>query len=328
MGNHNYESRARFTISFDSEGKWGVADQGPKTLSYIDGSGLRDAYCRILALLRKYEVSATFGIVGALCMDHDELRDRVSSVPKLLYCNRDWLAPVRQDINNGKYDGWSHPEILAMLMEDGKHELCSHGGFHVPYDEINTPVESIDRDLSLIHAVQQEKGIFFENIIFPRNVVGYLKLLRDFGFHGYREMDPREQGLGLVERLMRLSYEFTSFDLKDMIPVGKISGKSPPPHFNKPVALSAGKFLNARIGIRNSISSRVSVQRIKKFVDEAVSSNLRVHFYTHPHNFIRDSGMFSKLEKILMLVSDYRDSGVLDVITMKDELGERYGIFN
>lgn len=322
MGNNNFRKCAKFTISFDCEGKWGVADQGDHTLEYINGSALREAYRRILILLRQYDVSASFGFVGALCLNPGELKDRIDAIESLTYNGQDWLLPVRQDIERKIYDGWAHPEILEMLMNERGHELCSHGGFHIPYDENNTSIDSVRIDLALISEIKQKKQLNFKNIILPRNVIGYKKLLHEAGFEGYREIDVREVNSGFFDRLRRLSHEFIIDDLKDILPVNDMV------ECDVPISLSSAKFLNARIGIRKIVPGALTYWRVRRFLDYAISANLRVHFYTHPHNFIRDSGLFYTFERILRLVSDRRDSGDLDIITMEDELEERYGIFN
>lgn len=322
MDKKNHRHCARFTISFDCEGKWGVADQGERTLGYIKGNDLRDAYRRILILLQRYEVPATFGIVSALCLAPHELKDHIEAIPSLTYCGQDWLLPIRRDIRSNRYDGWAHPEILEMLASESRHELCSHGGFHVPYDELNTPEDSVRADLALVAEVKQKMQVTLQNIILPRNIIGYKELLRLAGFEGYRDIDVREANIGFVNRLKRLSHEFISGDIEDMLPCGDAG------NYDAPFPLSPAKFLNARIGIRNIVPNDVTLWRVRKFIDYAISSDLRVHFYTHPHNFIRDKGMFYKFEKLLSLISRQRDAGVLNIITMKEELEERYGILN
>lgn len=313
-------SRGKLIVSFDCEGKWGIADRPQHRLDEITGPRLRNAYSQILGVLKRYEVKATFGIVAALCLDRNMLKDRLHATAPLLFCGQDWLGPVRQSAQTGNYDGWSHPELAGMIMEAGGHELCSHGGFHLPYDPARTPETAIDADVAVVLDVQEQLHAQFCNFIYPRNVIGYQDKLVKAGFKGYRDIDPREMIGGAIGKLQRVAHEYMSGDLDDM---QSICGTDPDIGL---VPLSSGKFFNARIGIRKLVPNAMTVHRIGKFIEHAAHNNLIAHFYSHPHNFISDPAMLHKLNLIMGIASTYRDKGLIDVITMKDEFHERCAI--
>ena len=84
-------------------------------------------------------------------------------------------------------------------------------------------------------------------------------------------------------------------------------------------ALSSGKFINARIGFRRRVPSRLTLRRAEVMLDFAVSHGRILHLYTHPHNFINDVEMFEKLDHILCKATSLVKAGQLQVITMEDE---------
>ena len=53
------------TLSFDCEGRWGMADRNHAWLSELTTENLTEAYEYILETLSKYNIGATFAFVGA-----------------------------------------------------------------------------------------------------------------------------------------------------------------------------------------------------------------------------------------------------------------------
>ncbi|MBI3397448.1 polysaccharide deacetylase family protein [Candidatus Woesebacteria bacterium] len=144
-----------FCISIDTELLWGRKD--------LDYSGLiektkkeRKIIKKILMLLDKYKVPATWAIVGKLFEQGDLLwygRDIINTIKK--YKN--------QEIGCHSY---SHPEFSKITKSEAEEEI----------------------EKSIKNA--KELGIKLNSFVFPRNKVNHLNLLHKYGFTSYRGPEP------------------------------------------------------------------------------------------------------------------------------------------
>lgn len=305
---------AKLVISFDCEGKWGIADRGEARLSVITDTQLEYVYTKILTILNKYQCPATFGFVAAFCLHPEELVERVKYLDQnLIFNGSDWLAPVKTSLSN--LEGWTAPQLIDKVIAEGVHHVCSHGGFHIPYSESLTDHHAILEDINLVKSLHQSKKLSLDALIFPRNIVGFLPELQAAGFSGYREIDVRERVGGQIGKIQRIVNEYLSLDAYDFIEH----------NYNKKqglTSLSPAKFLNAGIGIRKWVSPMTTFKRIDKLLKVAVENSSIVHFYTHPHNFISDPSMFEKLDYLLKTAKFYADRNQMNIITMRDEISE------
>ena len=305
---------AKFVFSIDCEGKWGIADRGEQRLSQLTSKRLLNAYGDILTTLNRNDIRASFGFVGALCMNSEWLHERLKCKEETLaFAGKNWLEGARQGISANDLSGWSEPGLIELVLKDGGQHICSHGGFHVPYDEKNTPEESILSDIKVIQEVRNYFGLKLDLLIYPRNVIGYQHLLAKAGFKGYRGLDRSESISGFVGKAYRIANEFLSIDSNDLAHVGGARDGGL-------IRLSSAKFLNAKIGIRKVVAACVTKKRVTALIKYAVLHGATVHFYTHPHNFISDPTMMEKLDYLMKLVASYEKSGDLKVMTMEDEL--------
>ena len=232
---------------------------------------------------------------------------------KFIYKNRDWLRNIKKETSSSNFEGWSEPQLLQMVMSRRHHHICSHGGTHIPYSELHTAPEAIDADIQLILQQQAATGINTDSIIYPRNIIGYREKLRIAGFRGFRNIDIRENESGIIARIRRLAYEFVSTDNIDLL-----DNRA---QYDFPlVRQSSGKFFNARIGLRRIVTNNVTCQRVDKMLSTLISHGGTLHFYSHPHNFLLDSGLFSKLDYLLSKAEGFRQRGELNIITMKEEI--------
>lgn len=307
---------AKFVFSIDCEGKWGIADRGEQRLGHLTSDRLLAAYNEILMVLNRNKIRASFGFVSALCMSRDWLHEKLyCAESSVYYAGKDWLVQARDDFLKNDYSGWSEPALVKLVQSHGEQHICSHGGFHVPYDEEKTPKASIAEDIEVIKASRMVLGLSLDILIFPRNIIGYRECLAGAGFKAFRGLDKSESVPGLVGKAYRIANEFLSMDCADLKLVVK-NQEGPL------VQLSSAKFLNSKIGVRKFVPTHVTKNRIDTLVRYAVTQGVTVHFYTHPHNFISDPSMLEKHAYLMGVVAKYARSGDLKVMTMEDELNE------
>ena len=301
---------ATLILSFDCEGKWGIADRQAAHMSFVTQSDLRTAYRIILQLHKKYNIQSTFAFVAALCMTEHELRDWLSTTQSLEHDGRNWLASAIQQLNAGCTDGWCDETLLEMVVDADQHEICSHGGTHLPYSEKSTTATAVEVDLSLTQYVFDHHRLPINNIIFPRNIVGHRKLLSDAGYRGYRNVDPWETIAGVRGKLLRLAAEFLPLD-RSSLPANALIKDSEDLFLIPPA-----KFLNASIGPRRFVPKDITHRRIDALLEFAVRNNRVAHIYSHPHNFISDQSLPEKLEYLLKRADEYRNQGKMRILTM------------
>lgn len=302
---------SKFIFSFDCEGKWGIADRGQNRLSEITNEKLIGVYDKILNLMEKYDFVATFGFVSALCLDEISLKESiVNDKDSLIFDGKNWLTPVLEDFDN--LDGWSAPELIKMVADRKRHHICTHGGYHIPYSDELTSPDAIKADIKLIKKFELLHNQEIDTIIFPRNVIGHLKLLEESNINYYRNIDNQEKKGGLGGKFIRIWNEYFSSDLVDIT-------KNHYRTNGKMKELSAAKFFSAKIGIRRYIPSSLTRKRIDEFLKYASKEKSVIHFYSHPHNFIADQTLFETFEYLLSQVKQYEAAGKIKVITMKEE---------
>src|SRR5689334_12268971 len=129
-------SVARFILSLDCEGKWGVADH----LTAIERErltdvALRSAYSSILRLLDEFEIPATFAFVGAFSQSRTELA-RVRPELETLSVDTPYLSLALEALSRDP-EGWHGGDLTDRVASAHQpHELALHGVTHVPWDSV------------------------------------------------------------------------------------------------------------------------------------------------------------------------------------------------
>src|SRR5689334_11237435 len=117
---------ARFILSLDCEGKWGVADQLTANVHrQLSDADLRIGYRNVLSLLDEFDVPATFAFVGLFAESGEGFRRLVPELQPLVSSSPDYLAPALADAERGSRQGWHGAwAIDALLASKTQHELA------------------------------------------------------------------------------------------------------------------------------------------------------------------------------------------------------------
>lgn len=179
---------AMFIISFDCEGKWGIADH----LQALDrvlltNHNLNRAYVKIIDLLNRYKINATFAFVGAFTMSIDEYYTHREWFENASSTIQNWLQYFKRETQSGNFDGWFNPEPIMMVSQEGSHEIGGHGFSHIPLGESFISKADFIAEMDLFKKVPYFKDRERMTFIYPRNDVGYIDELRQAGFIGYRD---------------------------------------------------------------------------------------------------------------------------------------------
>ncbi|MEM7782798.1 MAG: hypothetical protein AAF623_05550 [Planctomycetota bacterium] len=292
----------KFIVSLDCEGMWGMADQPHQSRQFVTQKNLADVYQKLIDLFAEYEIPATFAFVGMFVLNEKERQYFEPKLGALPYRGQDWLTNFKKARAEEKLDGWFFAEALDMVNSTKVHEIGTHGFTHIPFDGPDTPKSLYEQELSLVSELGKMKQVSFNTIVFPRNRLGHLDLMDQFGVKGYREL--LKSG-GPALRLLR---ELNVFE----------KSQTPQDSSDSPVRIPSGYFLNWRHGGRKRIPQAVTIARWNSILGDAAKKSGVAHLWTHPHNFISAPSTFSVLEQIIKKVAQLRDSQALQVQTQQD----------
>lgn len=288
---------ARFILSFDCEGKWGVSDalSAAHRRDLTDGK-LWSAYRSILTLLDEHQVEATFAFAGLFSQTAEQFCQLRHEVEDLAALSPDYVRPALNDIDVTGGSGWHGAQLVdAVRTARTKHEIALHGVTHVPWTRMSDEFLAGEMELfRRLHGPVRESRTF----VYPRNCVAHVDALRGMGLVGFRTARAQRS------RLHSLTAEF-NLRAKPEHPVddGGI------------VRIPAGYFLNWRSGPRRIVPQAVTVRRARNLLRHATRTGSVVHYWLHPENIATAPSTFRLLEALVSEVATARERGDCEVMT-------------
>lgn len=291
---------ARFILSLDCEGKWGVADHlTPGDHAALSDARLREAYAGILAVLAEFDIAATFAFVGAFSLSADRLSALRPALADLARELPGYLEPALEDMAGGTREGWTGDWAVDAVAEARQpHELGLHGATHIPWTWPGMTPDLARRELGLLFAERAPILQRTTTYIFPRNAGDHPGVLNEFGIAGLRATRT------FPNRIASLASEFNLFER----PEG-----APPPAL--PLSIPAGYFVNWRSGGRKLVPPALSRLRARNLLERAARTGEVVHYWTHPENIASAPATLDVLRGVLAEVARLRDAGRCEVLT-------------
>lgn len=291
-----------FTISLDFELYWGMRDV--QTLdSYQEH--IRNVHIvipKLLELFEKYEIHATWAIVGFLFMnDKDQI---ISKFPEELpgYSGKQF-DPYNYIKNNDLQKEYHFaPACIDRIKNTPYQEIGTHTFSHYYTLEEGQTYRQFKRDLEAAISVQLATGQSCRSIVFPRNQYDdeHLRIIKSLHINFYRGNQkfwlykPRpfyKEHLWL--RLIRLADAYINISGHNTFILEK--GNQ-----DVPVNVRASRFLRPYTPRLRRIEN-LRFRRIQRSMRHAAKRNENYHLWWHPHNFgknIEENLYF--LEKILV----------------------------
>jgi hypothetical protein len=289
---------ARFILSLDCEGKWGVADiLTPTEHSALSSGRLVEAYGKILALLDEYNVPATFAFVGLFGESQRSLAKLFPDLDRLAERSPGYLGAALNDIREGSLDGWHGDWAIDRVKSArARHEVALHGVTHVPWGSVD---RQFARDELALLPLLQSPLREAETFIFPRNEIAHVDLLAKVGMKGYRLART------FPSRAASLASEYNFFSApEDSVP--RNGALCPIP---------AGYFVNWRHGARKLIPRQVSRLRARQMLLRAEKTDRIVHYWLHPENVASAPATLDNLRDIVVAAARLRDAGRCEILT-------------
>ncbi len=313
--------KGRFVISIDYEFLLGFADF---ELEQKDKRRMEDEVGiikRLIVLFEKYKIPATWAVTGHLLEDecvwknglvHPEYPRPVNTGEK-----HDWFL---YHPSKGEYEDplWFDSKHLIPAIQNSlvSHEIASHSYAHIIYGAKDVDEGAVRADIKNLVRVHKKRGISISSFVFPRDNEKYHHLLKEIGVTCYRGVAKKWYGKfpRLISRGLRIIdyYLPTVRTFKPAMGEGGL------------VNIPESMMLFSRNGVRKLVTARCMKMKAKRGLRVAIQKKEVFHLWFHPSNFWYDKEtQFSIFEEILKEATSLRDSGDLEIVTMRDLVEER-----
>ncbi len=172
-----------FALTLDTELIWGSFDHTSPVAferSYPDIRGTIEA---ILRLLERYELAATWAVIGHLFLESCSRDERGVAHPELVHPAQSWRPGDWYDADpctdRERDPLWYGRDVLDLLQGASvPQEIDCHSFAHALYGDPAFTREAAVADLSACVAVARERGIELRSLVFPRNSEGCIMFCR------------------------------------------------------------------------------------------------------------------------------------------------------
>ena len=304
-----------FALTFDTELIWGTFDSMSPDKFERGYPDIRGTIDMILILLQRYEIAATWAVVGHLFLgecsrDRDGVAHPNLVRPRQRWRPGDWYAadPCTDRVHAPL---WYGDDVLDMIQGAGiAQEIGCHSFAHVLFADPDLTRQAVDSDLDACVALAAERGIVLRSFVFPRNLEGHHEALRDHGFIAFRGTDPvwHARMSGLPARAAHLADQAVGLAPPVSQPSERLPGL-----WNVP----GSALLIHRTGMRRVIPMASRLRKARLGLQRATASGGVFHLWTHPFNLAGDPAfMLATLDAILSEAAAARDRGDIVIDTM------------
>ena len=314
--------RGAFVVSIDTELAWGEAHQRGASAEPV-GTGTspagrtydreREVIARILDILARHEIAATWAVVGHLFLAecHD---NGAGPHPEIVRPNYSWLDGDWFDIDpctslSDHPSFYGRDIVDAILACPTPQEIGCHTFSHLIVDDPACTPEAFTSDLAAAAIVAAQLGVELRSFVYPRNLIAQVERLSEYGYRSYRgrQRSPSFAGRpAWQQRVLRMADR--------VYPLGGSAAR--------PVLHASGVWnIPQSYYLFGPITSR---RRLPTFHNRRPMARLRqaarhrsvFHMWFHPHNVIATAGALNTLEHIFVAAAELREAGRIDILTM------------
>jgi len=180
-------------------------------------------------------------------------------------------------------DAWYAPDLIEEILSSKvSHEIGCHTFSHCDFSYQRCPASVAEDEITACLDAAKPWGINFESFVFAGGTYGNYELVKKYGFSAYR-------------KTLKHEISYSHLDDNDLVVI--------------PASIClADNGLNW--------PREYVIERYKKYVRSAVNNGAVCHFWFHPsfdHTF-----MNSVFPALLRYISELRQKGILEVLTMGD----------
>lgn len=304
-------------MSLDFELIWGTLDHGgPERFSRACEIEREVVIDRLLGLLAEFEIPATWCIVGHLflssCSPVDGVPHPEIVRPSHAWSPGDWFAqdPCGTEASDPIFYGASLVEKIRACPVP--QEIGCHSFSHVIFGDGGCSRETAESELSECVRLARGQGIELRSFAFPRNSVGHVDVLRDYGIRCYRGPEPVWWERPCVPPFARRLGH-----LMDVLAV-----RRPPVVMVRQTATGLWNIPGSMMyfpmhGRRRHIPLVLRVRRAAKGLERAAHERRIFHLWFHPTNLADESErMFAGLRNVFAQADRLRRAGDLAIRPM------------
>jgi len=312
-------------MSIDTEMAWGVVHHGSiGRYSYSNDEQFteRDVIAALLELFDRYEIHATWAIVGHLFLEDCESVDGRKHPeivrPDYPWFEGDWFdADPATDAATDPM--WYGPDIVEAIRTCPTYqEIGSHTFSHIIVGDPGCTAENLRSDLAACRKLADGRGIALRSFIHPRNKIGHVDILADEGFTAFRGKRPISFS-GYPRAVKRM--------LGALDTIWPMSGSAVYPRrvaglWDLPATNLYSPGNRRRIPLPIGWYNRQQIRRLR----QAVRHRGLFHLWFHSHNFTAaPETALRGFEEILQEAARLRAAGMLENPTMA-QLAERLNV--
>lgn len=289
-------------VSVDAELGWGYHDYDSPPVRRVEGA--RRGWARLVDLFDRYEVPATWAVVGHLLLEDcdGEHPDHPAA--------DGWFARER--------DAWrSRPDLRFArgLVDDVleaavEHDVGCHSFSHVEFGAPETGRELARSEIRASLDAARERDLQMRSFVFPRNSVGHREVIADASFTCYRGRSPiRPVGrLRPVRKLSRAAFGHGYLVEPQVDEYGLV---------NVPRSLYLFGIEGPLRALAEPFVGDPIVRQVRQGVEQAASDDGLFHVSLHP-NDLTGERKIRRMESVLSTIDRWRSESTLDVETMRD----------
>jgi peptidoglycan/xylan/chitin deacetylase (PgdA/CDA1 family) len=308
--------KAKFVISIDTELAWGsIYDEKILKRKHEAFLKTRTAIKEILILFEKYQISATWAIVGHLMLENCSKNNGIKHPdvlrPNYSWFKKDWFNfdPCGRDGNNSI---WYGDDILKMIKECKiQQDIGSHSFSHIMFGDKGCSIACAESDIKKWVEVAEQHGLKPQSFVFPFNSEGHHNILAQYGFKIYRSKNIEGIAKIKYKNLKRIAH------ILDRIFAIEPSTSKVEPGKNNLLKIQ-GDFCYFRYkGWRKLIMWKSAVRKSKKGIDKAITKGEVFHLWFHPFELaVNVDESIKDLDEILNYASRKIYLGLLENKTM------------
>ena len=305
--------RGTFLLSIDTELAWGAVHNGQCERRQTEYRLTRGVIGRLLELLERYNIRATWAVVGHLFLRECHPADGVKH-PEILRPEYSWLSGDWFDADPctslEAASNWYGKDIVEQILScKVPQEIGCHTFSHIIVGDPGCKRESIESELRLCCLEAEKFGLVLQSFVFPRNSVGHLERLAEAGFIAFRGPAPSwfERLPGMVSRIGHLLDNLLPLSPPAVLPQREMGLWNLPASYYYPPT-------NRWWGL---IPVSLRAYKVKQGLRQAAKQQRLFHLWFHPFNLASNpERLLGGLEKIFAEFCRYRDAGLLDNFTM------------
>ncbi len=314
---------ATFVLSLDTEIAWGSFDTPRLSRFASTFDSYRRIAGRLVDLLDRFQIPATWAFVGHLLLDRCEFSEGTTH-PEVLRPIYSWYPGEWHDHDPAtsiEADPWWYgTDILRMVRSASvDHEIGCHTFSHVVFGDPACTAAIARSQLEACKRLHDSHGLSLSSLVFPRNRPAHLDIVAETGIIAYRgreqswyedqppELAPAAHFLDRLLAFCPRTYRWEELQ----------------PDEHGLVNVPASMFLMPYDGIRSWIPTCQRVRQAKRGLTRAIRRGELFHLWFHPFNLGSSVSMFDALEAILETVDRSRSSGALHTATMAEVAHKR-----